>query len=222
LPALIRSAFDSAFDELVPVGPLAYRHSEQLLFKRVIGVPRPFTALCHVLAGGLPRDLVRTARALIDVTPARGEKPLPDTASDLIRRELESLRQVSVRQFAENSGNDLLLASLHDRSWPGTTPRQFTDAALQVASAARAAETDLARQLCQELVVSLSFYATALEAFRPAAVGHLVTCLKDRNHTVIDDLAAARYAMRINPGLAHRLLEQYRLKNGIGQGYGTR
>ena len=79
----IRTTFDSAFDELVPVGPMTYRHSEQLLFKRVTGVPRPFIALCHVLAGGLPRDLVRAARALIEVTPARGEKQLPDTAGDL-------------------------------------------------------------------------------------------------------------------------------------------
>ncbi len=50
----IRSAFDSAFDELVPVGPVTYEHTEQMLFKRVTGVPRPFIALCHVLAGGLP------------------------------------------------------------------------------------------------------------------------------------------------------------------------
>ena len=99
----IRSAFDTAFDELVPVGPMTYRHSEQLLFKRVTDVPRPFIALCHVLAGGLPRDLVRAARALIDVTPATGERTLTDTARDLILRELESLRQASVRQFAIES-----------------------------------------------------------------------------------------------------------------------
>ena len=217
----IRSTFDSAFDELVPVGPMTYRHSEQLLFKRVTGVPRPFIALCHVLAGGLPRDLVRAARALIDATPATGEKPLPDTAGDLIRRELESLRQASVRQLAENAGPGPLLAALHDRQWPGATPRQFTDAAMQMAGAARDAESDSTRQLCQEFVVSLSFYATALEAFGPAALDRLVTCLKDRNYAIIDDLAAARYAMRVNAGLAHRLLEQYRLQNGIGRGHGV-
>jgi hypothetical protein len=217
----IRSTFDSAFDELVAVGPMTYRHSEQLLSKRVTGVPRPFIALCHVLAGGLPRDLVRTARALIDVTPANGEKPLPDTASDLIRRELESIRQASVRQFAENAGDCSLLAALHDRNWPGTTPDQFSDAALQMASAARVAESDPAQQLCQELVVSLSFYATVLESFGPASLGHLVACLKDRDYGIIDDLAAARYAMRVNAGLAHRLLEQYRLNNGIGRGHGV-
>jgi hypothetical protein len=211
----IRSTFDSAFDELVPVGPMTYRHSEQLLFKRVTGVPRPFIALCHVLAGGLPRDLVRAARALIDASPANGEKSLEDTAGDLIRRELGSLRQVSVRQFAENAGSGSLLAALHDREWPGMTARQFMNTALQMAGAARDTDSDSTRQLCQELVVSLSFYATALDVFS-ARRDRLIACLKDRNYAVIDDLAAARYAMRVNGGLAHRLLEQYRLRNGMG------
>jgi hypothetical protein len=218
----IRTTFDSAFDELVPVGPMTYRHSEQLLFKRVTGVPRPFIALCHVLAGGLPRDLVRAARALVDVTPATGERPLPGIAGDLIRRELESIRQAAVRQLAENAGPGPLLAALHDRQWPGATPRQFTDAALQMAGAARDAESDSARQLCQELVVSLSFYATALEVFGPAALDRLVVCLKDRNYAIIDDLAAARYAMRVNASLAYQLLEQYRLQHGMGLGDGVR
>ena len=97
---------------------MTYRHSEQLLFKRVTGVPLLFIALCHVLAGGLPRDLVRAARALIEASPVNGEKSLEDTASDLIRRELESLRQVSLRQLAENAGPGSLLAALHDREWP--------------------------------------------------------------------------------------------------------
>ncbi len=218
----LRSAFDSTFDELVAVGPMIYRHSEQLLFKRVTGVPRPFTALCHVLAGGLPRDLVRTARALIDVTSTNDGKSLPDTASDLIRRELESLRQVSVRQLAENVSTGSLLAALYDPNWPGTTLDQFTDAALQMASAAHDAEPGPARQVCQELVVSLSFYQTVLETFGPAALQDLVTCLKDRSYAIIDDLAAARYAMRVSTGLAHQLLEQYRLRNGMGPSHGVR
>ena len=217
----IRSAFDSAFDELVPVGPMTYVHSEQLLFKRVTGVPRPFIALCHVLAGGLPRDLVRAARALIDVTPAAGERSLPDTAGDLIGRELESLRQASIRQLADSSGPSSLLAALHDRQWPGTTPAEFTDAARQMATAARDADSEVTRQLCLDVVVSLSFCATALGVFG-AERDRLVGCLKDQNHAMIDDLAAARYAMRVNTGLAHRLLERYRLANQMGPAHGTR
>jgi hypothetical protein len=123
----IRGTYDSAFDELVAVEPMTYLHSEQLLVKRLTGVPRPFIALCHVLSGGLPRDLVRVARALIDVTPGKGEKSLAGTASDLIRRELESLRRASVRQLAENEGPWPLLAALHDPTWPGMTPQQQHD-----------------------------------------------------------------------------------------------
>ena len=90
-----------------------------------------------------------------------------------------------------------------------------------MASAAQAAESEPARQLCQELIVWLSFHATVLEVF--SAERDLVTdCLKDGNHALIDDLAAARYAMRVNAGLAHRLLEQYRLRNGTGPGHDTR
>jgi hypothetical protein len=46
-----------------------------------------------------------------------------------------------------------------------------------------------------------------------------VACLKDRDYAIVDDLAAARYAMRVNAGLAHRLLEQHRLQNGMGQSH---
>jgi hypothetical protein len=211
----IRSAFDSAFDELVPVGPMTYRHSEQMLFKRVSGVPRPCIALCHVLAGGLPRDLVRVARALIAVRPSEGEKSLPDTAKELIRGELESLRQASVRQFADQAAPAALLEELHRQGWPGETPAEFTRAARKVAGTSRDAESDSLRELCQELVVSLSFYATALEVFSAPAEGRLLACLKEQNDAIIDDLAAARFATRMNAGLAHRLLEQYRLDQGI-------
>jgi len=215
----IRGTFDTAFDEVVAVGPMTYRHSEQLLFKRVTGVPRTFIALCHVLAGGLPRDLVRAARALIDASPADNERSLADVAGDVIGRELESLRRASVRQLAENAGPSSLLAALHHPQWPGGTPYQFMDAALQVADAARDTESDSTRQLCQEIIVSLSFYATTLEVFS-AGVDHLISCLKDRNYAIIDDLAAARYAMRVDGGLAHQLLEQYRMRNGVGRGHG--
>lgn len=70
--------------------------------------------------------------------------------------------------------------------------------------------------------MSLSFYATVLEAFGPAALNNLVICLKDGNDAIIDELAAARYAMRVNAGLAHRLLEHYRLNYAMGPGHGTR
>lgn len=217
----IRTAFDSAFDELVPVGPMTYQHSEEMLFKRVTGVPRPFLALCYVLAGGLPRDLVRGARALIGVTPAEAEKTLPETASALINRELESLRQVSIRQLAESGGSDWLLADMHDLQWPGVTPHDFNLAARRLEEAAQKSRSGSARQQCLDLAVALSFYETTLELFSAQRQERLMACFNEqkdndeKHYAIIDDLAAARYATRVNAGLARQLLERYRQDHGM-------
>jgi hypothetical protein len=58
----LRDAFDSSFDEIIHVGPLSYLESRRLLYRRVIGLSEPYVALCHCLAGGLARDVIRAAR----------------------------------------------------------------------------------------------------------------------------------------------------------------
>jgi hypothetical protein len=79
------------------IGPLDLRAARQLLEGRVIGLPYPFTALCYVLSGGVPREPMRTARAVFhtrnDVQLASaGEGPGPCTviAPMVIDREMES------------------------------------------------------------------------------------------------------------------------------------
>ena len=72
----LRDAFDSSFDEIIQVGPLDYAESRRLLYRRVIGLTEPYVALCHCLAGGLPRDLIRAARLV-----ARTADRLAPTAS---------------------------------------------------------------------------------------------------------------------------------------------
>lgn len=63
----LRDAFDSSFDEIVHSGQLNYAESRRLLYRRVIGLSEPYIALCHCLAGGLARDLIRAARQVIRV-----------------------------------------------------------------------------------------------------------------------------------------------------------
>ena len=58
----LRDAFDSSFDEIIRVEPLSYYESRRLLYRRVIGLTEPYVALCHCLAGGLARDVIRAAR----------------------------------------------------------------------------------------------------------------------------------------------------------------
>ncbi len=210
----IRTAFDSAFDEVVAVTPMTYQNSERLLIKRVAGLPRPFIALCHVLAGGLPRDLVRAARGLINAARWGKETTLPELASTLVRRELDSLRQSSLSQLATHPGAGALLNSLHNREWPGTEPRHLVGASARLAAAAQRAEADEISQVCRELVVSLSFYATVLTVFG-SSNDLLISQLRMHQYGFVDELAETRYAMRLDVGLAHSLIEQFCHRNGI-------
>jgi len=210
----IRSAFDSAFDELVAVPPMTYRNSEELLIKRVAGLPRPFVALCHVLAGGLPRDLLRAARGLINAASPGKETTLPELTRTLVRRELDSLRQASLGRLATCPGAGDLLNSLHDQEWPGTEPRHLLGAAAALAAVAGRAGDDQVRQVCRELIVSLSFHATVLTVFGP--LHHRIATQLDKNqHGLVNELAQARQAMRLDASLAHALIEQYLHRNGI-------
>jgi hypothetical protein len=80
----IRDAFDSAFDEVIPLGYQSLDGSRDLLAKRVIGMSEPFACLCHCLAAGLPHDLIRTARHA--VAASRRSGPRPDHLSTICER----------------------------------------------------------------------------------------------------------------------------------------
>jgi hypothetical protein len=210
----IRSAFDSAFDELVAVPPMTYRNSEELLIKRVAELPRPFVALCHVLAGGLPRDLLRAARGLINAARSGKQSTLTELAQTLVARELDSLRQASLGRLATSPGAADLLTDLLDQQWPGTEPRHLLAATSRLAAAARRTGHDQVRQVCRELIVSLSFHATVLTVFGPLKV-RLVTELQRSQHGLVDELAQARQVMRLDASLAHALIDEYLHRNAI-------
>jgi hypothetical protein len=81
----LRDAFDSSFDEIIHVGPLSYLESRRLLYRRVIGLTEPYVALCHCMAGGLARDLIRAARQVIRAgeTLAGSNPSSPDDQGEL-------------------------------------------------------------------------------------------------------------------------------------------
>lgn len=53
------------FDEVVRVDHLDFDLAKGLISRSVEGLPDSFVALAHVLSGGLPRQLIRTARAIV-------------------------------------------------------------------------------------------------------------------------------------------------------------
>jgi hypothetical protein len=70
-----QDAFESALDEVIRVEPLGVRESLELLQRRLIGIPDRWVIVCHVLAGGLPRDIIRLARKLLSYSQIDGCGP---------------------------------------------------------------------------------------------------------------------------------------------------
>lgn len=63
----LRDVFESVFDDVLRVEPLNFEEAVQLLRRRVVGMAPPFVGLCYVLSGGLPREVIRTAREAVVV-----------------------------------------------------------------------------------------------------------------------------------------------------------
>lgn len=62
-----RSILENAFDDVVAVEPLSLDETRLFLQRRVPGFTDSFVYLVHALSGGLPRELIRISRRLVDV-----------------------------------------------------------------------------------------------------------------------------------------------------------
>ncbi|GAB1340069.1 hypothetical protein ACE1SV_66590 [Streptomyces sp. E-15] len=133
----VRDAFDSSLDTVVDVRPADLSMSRTLMRQRVIGLPEAFLCLCHVVSGGLPRDLIRAVRALVSL--AKG-KPEPD-------RMLEALTRAMVRADLERKVHALEIAAHHCDLEPDTgvflcTLHEVLDRTQEPTSASLLAEMD--------------------------------------------------------------------------------
>jgi hypothetical protein len=218
----IRTAFDSAFDEIISVAPMTFTEAQDLLDLRVTGVPRPFLALCHVLAGGVPRELIRAARALIQVAGGLGSQDpdLPRVTGGMIKARCEVMRREAILQLSRSGAPKGILLPLHRPHWPGggpgdLDPGNLEKAATELSKAAAAQDNDECARMCQDVAVALSFYATVIDLFaqHPDRVG---SSLENKRYPLIDDLAIARHAMRMNSELAQALLAKYRTDYQVG------
>ncbi|MEO3798273.1 hypothetical protein ABGB14_49460 [Nonomuraea sp. B10E15] len=91
-----KSVFETAFDEVVLVDPLDLDESHLLLQRRVLGFGDAFVYLMHSLSGGLPRELLRCTRRLVEINAEihhqRGQWPvLQELAVALVNEEMLEL-----------------------------------------------------------------------------------------------------------------------------------
>ena len=97
-----RSVSDNAFDEIISVEPMTFGMCRDLLTRRVLGFTESFVWLSLVLSGGLPRDLIRVARRLVEMTiESEYELRLTGCAEQLVREEVYAAAIGSRNQGAE-------------------------------------------------------------------------------------------------------------------------
>lgn len=115
-----RDAFDSALDDIVQIDFLSLKQSRLLLNRRILRLPDPFLQLCYMLSGGLPRDLIRQARALLDcaVQAPSGSFSLVTAVEQMAARDLTarvratSIAMRTVKEITETSDLLVKVASL--------------------------------------------------------------------------------------------------------------
>ncbi len=108
----VRDVFDSSFDDVQHVPHLEFQISKELLDRRIVGLPIPFSCFLHCASGGLPRDLIRVARNLVQLDKGT---PLTAATAELLAKSLNSKVQatkVAARGFQSEDHVTLLITWL--------------------------------------------------------------------------------------------------------------
>jgi hypothetical protein len=227
-----RDAFDSALDEVVNVTFLDLNGSERLLKRRVVGMTVPFMALCHVLAGGLARDVIRYARSIIETRNDRSRATIGAVTTLVVRRELEAKFHALTIEGGEPSAPDeradFLAWISRFASQPITAGRLLDECRLASATPRSSLTRNGARpeavgaasrlaDLRRETTCFLYFAGTLLEFFsrdlNAARMQHAES--RGRRPGGIDQLALARQRFSLDPGLAWQLITSFRKHHGL-------
>lgn len=236
----LKTASNGIFDDIVWVEPLDMPSAGNLLDRRVTGLPAAFIALCYVLSGGLPKDLLRIARAIFTVkSDGPNGRELVDVAGNVINDELSALERRAMAQATSleiPAAPDLLgVLSVHDRPMGDTENSGRSSQSIDIktimdnlsqlwAEKARQHFTDahgriaaLTAEICDSLLAGLYFLQTVHELFttEPDLVTKLAACRVGRTFKFNDDtslrgLASARTTLGVNPYLAAEIIQDTR------------
>jgi hypothetical protein len=205
-----RSAFDSAFDDVVRVDTLSLVDTQQLLLKRLAGISYPFIVLCHIFSGGLSRDVLRSARTVVEAR-CNGCISLTEICNFLISREITDLKKALLTAYAGHVTEhgrlveDAFVGALLDDHWPGTNSREL----LSVAT------PDL-RDAFPEMHTALCFLATvydlAISEHKNSWTDYFVPGVVQDG---AEDLSGARRWLSSDPKTALELVRTARGKLGL-------
>src|SRR5262249_51084470 len=230
-----RTAFDTAFDTMVRIDPLDLKTARKLLERRAIGLPYPFVALCHILSGGVPRELMRVARGVFDIrnggdNARQDEVDCSIIAREIIARELNSIREGLMPRAGQITTGDAvaLISLLDDQEWP---TGDFANDIARISKLLHQREgftdangnTTAAASICDSMTAATFFFLTVQELFDSRlhdVVKDLMTydSMAESSADAVSTLqllVKARAALAVNPALTvnhvHGFRKNYKL-----------
>jgi len=110
-----RDAFDSAFDTIVHTDRLTLRESLAVVTSRATGFAPLIAMFCHAWSGGLARDLLRAARALVEQQRRSTQGPLSmvQLIEHLVCTDLEAAIRASIQTLEPDDAQIAALWQLH-------------------------------------------------------------------------------------------------------------
>ncbi|MFG2874452.1 hypothetical protein ACGFYU_05465 [Streptomyces sp. NPDC048337] len=224
-----RDVTDSSLDDVVHVQPGTLAESKAILEKRAPGMSGPYVLLAHALSGGLPRDLIRYGRRIIEAEEATRYPELRDISRAMILQELsETLAGfrtlLGKQQWTADTGVVLgsfrtlagrlrtacsCPAQAHELHW---ALQEFALRTPYGPTGAGDAElTDTARQLIEEASVYSYFALTLLDVFGADGFGRRRDSAAGRGPDGDPELLAeARRELAVSPYSARPLLTAIR------------
>jgi hypothetical protein len=237
-----RDVFDSSFDTIVHVNYLTLTESKRLLKRRTTRIPEPFLCLCHSLSGGLPRDLIRIGRSMLEVAAKESVRDLKTLACQVVARDVRGkARAMSIAASKLPSGlahtefmshlTDLFTASIDDASLlalaeelleradglrGNAMSRQDGDSANPSEKVSSLALSDMGT----EFGLYLAYVATVLD------IVSLAESADDRSAyesdrpaglNVFDELASIRQGLAVSTAVGRERLQKFRLARGLAK-----
>lgn len=205
-----RDAFDSALDDVLHVGFLTLDASRALLDRRILRLPDPFVQLCHMFSGGLPRDLIRHARHLLDIAAEQpGQKlGLLNAADLMVMRDLEArirATSIAIRTAKEVPSTSQVLVRIAGLP-AGAPPDELESALVQLRewlTSEVLLQSGEDRQL-QRLALELLAYGQMMVALR--RVADLLATKKGWEQAthlnLAEQVAAVRQGLEVSDSLA--------------------
>ncbi|CCH32509.1 hypothetical protein ABZ816_23770 [Actinosynnema sp. NPDC047251] len=204
----VRTAFDSAFDVVVGVRRFAVEDTRRLLVRRVARLPEPFVWLCHVLSGGLPRDLNRVVRELYVHYASTGRRDLAGLTRALVRSDLETVVDGLSSRLADRFDGFAVRLRRHlveARRLDMTTTALRNYRALETPEGT----ADELLMVYEQLRAYLVYAATVLHVFCDR-IDKVVAVLEDTEATEVESLALARAQLAGDPVSAVAYVEDWK------------